>query len=634
MASACAQIVKTESASKKRILVTIALLWLASVLLYIQSLGFNFIRYDTYGILLSHPNLYNQDSFLSSLYNIFVSYFPREEPLLIRDVSWALDAWLFGFNNPLGYHLGNLLINAANSALFFLFIFKASKNYRLSLIVSALFSLHPIHIEPVCWVMGRKDLLVTTFMLATLIIQAHMLDCDQPTGKRRLYLASLLTYLLAILSKFSAVTFFLVLGIHRLFYEYLDGRKPPRQGLRWQGSFKRVLLPIVPYLIMSIGLFFWYNNILHQYGVLGNRGPSPFSAVHIANLAKFTPLVLGVYLKHLLIPIQYSISYAWPSVAIETSSFEIVASIVIAICVLALLMYLYKKRKDLFCYGLWFIALLLPYLNIVYIGYWQADRYIYFACFCPMAIVTIAATDWLSRKREGSFSRRLRQAATAVFALYMMALIGQTLYHQRVFRNDHNLWKYEVSRSAPSMLAFQAFAKSLVYMAKDEPDLEKRERLLTQADTAIADGIKHYRSLALVESGDYLTYETGNYSKLYYLKGRAAELRGRNLHVQLGYYKEAYQISPINTLNQRMLARTYFKLAMKEKDLARQEKYARLSLGYYSEYLKFIQDRPLELAESHRALQDYDNFFPFLGDQLGNLERLYFRKKRADADAR
>jgi len=624
MASACAKTRKTEPASRNKVLLTIALLWLASALLYIQSLDFDFIKYDTHRILLAHQNLYSNESFFTSLYNIFVSYFPREEPLLIRDVSWAIDAWLFGFDNPLGYHLGNLIINAVNSVLLFLFILKTSNNYRLALIVSSLFGLHPIHIEPVCWVMGRKGLLATAFMLTTLIIQAKLLDCDQPTTRRRLYLTSLLTYLLAILSKFSAVTLFLVLGIHRLFYEYLDGRKPPKQALHLQGSLRRVFLPIVPYLAISIGIFFWYNNILHQYGVLGNRGPSPLSFAHITNLAKFTPLVLGAYLKHLLYPFGYSISYAWPSVAIETSTLEITASIVIAICALSLLIYSYIMRKDLLCYGLWFIALMLPYLNIVYIGYWQADRYIYFSCFCPIAIVTIATSDWFSKNYEGALAKRLRQFAAALIAIYFTMLTVQTINHQRVFKNAHSLWKYEISRSSPSMLAFQAFAKSLVYMAKDEHDSEKRKLLLARADAAIAAGIQHYNSLALVESKDYLTYEVGNYSKLYYLKGRVAELRGRDLHIQLASYLEAYRISPINSLNQRILAITYFKLAMKSDTLTLREKYARLSLGYYSEYLKFIQNRPLELAKSRRALQDYVRMFPFLRNKLDKLNSLYF----------
>jgi len=75
-----------------------------SLILYGASLGFGFIGYDENTVLLGHPNLYNQSSLLDGVHEILVGYFPREEPLLVRDLSWLLDARLFGFTNPVGYH--------------------------------------------------------------------------------------------------------------------------------------------------------------------------------------------------------------------------------------------------------------------------------------------------------------------------------------------------------------------------------------------------------------------------------------------------------------------------------------------------------------------------------------------------
>ena len=116
---------------------------LLGLALYAPSLGFGFVDFDDRLVLLAHPRLYDEHSFVASLRQIFLDYFPREEPLLLRDVSWALDARVFGFRNPLGYHLGNVLLNAVNGALLFLFLRRATRRFGLSLAIAAVFAYCP-----------------------------------------------------------------------------------------------------------------------------------------------------------------------------------------------------------------------------------------------------------------------------------------------------------------------------------------------------------------------------------------------------------------------------------------------------------------------------------------------------------
>lgn len=67
------------------VLVALSLLW------YLRTAGFEFVDFDDTRVLLGHPNLYNEDSLLSSIREILTGYFPREEPLLVRDLSWTCD---------------------------------------------------------------------------------------------------------------------------------------------------------------------------------------------------------------------------------------------------------------------------------------------------------------------------------------------------------------------------------------------------------------------------------------------------------------------------------------------------------------------------------------------------------------
>lgn len=103
------------------------------------------------------------------MYEIVVGYLPREEPLLVRDVTWALDSCLFGFRNPRGYHLGNVLLHAANCVLVLHVVAAVTGRTLLALGSAVVFAVIPIHVQAVSWEMSRKmsrkDVLVGLFML-------------------------------------------------------------------------------------------------------------------------------------------------------------------------------------------------------------------------------------------------------------------------------------------------------------------------------------------------------------------------------------------------------------------------------------------------------------------------------------
>ena len=78
-------------------------------------------------------------------------------------------AWqLFGLN-PWGHHLINVLFHAANTALVFLVFRRMTEATWRSLMVAALFGLHPLRVESVVWVAERKDVLSTCFGLLALL---------------------------------------------------------------------------------------------------------------------------------------------------------------------------------------------------------------------------------------------------------------------------------------------------------------------------------------------------------------------------------------------------------------------------------------------------------------------------------
>src|ERR1700683_966963 len=82
-------------------------------------------------------------------------------------LSHALDYQLFGLN-PAGHHYTNVLLHAVNAVLLFLVLQRAAGFTWRSLMVAALFALHPINVESVAWVSERKNVLSMLFFLLAL----------------------------------------------------------------------------------------------------------------------------------------------------------------------------------------------------------------------------------------------------------------------------------------------------------------------------------------------------------------------------------------------------------------------------------------------------------------------------------
>src|SRR5205807_4386913 len=97
-------------------------------------------------------------------------------------------------------------------------------------------------------------------------------------------------------------------------------------------------------------------------------------------------------------------------------------------------------RKDLFFYYAVFMVLMVPYLNLLYVGIWVADRYVYFASFALLAIAVSLAGVLLRFPQPV-----LRIAVLVVCASILAWNVFQKLSYQPVWRNGETLWQYHVA---------------------------------------------------------------------------------------------------------------------------------------------------------------------------------------------
>lgn len=86
-------------------------------------------------------------------------------PLLLA--SFALD-WQIGAGSPIVFHCTNLIIHAVNAILAWMFLRQWFKVRGLAFALAALFALHPVQSEVVCWISGRGDSLCLLGLLVSL----------------------------------------------------------------------------------------------------------------------------------------------------------------------------------------------------------------------------------------------------------------------------------------------------------------------------------------------------------------------------------------------------------------------------------------------------------------------------------
>ncbi len=178
-------------------------------------------------------------------------FFGHWAPLTV--ISVMLDWQLWGAA-PLGHHLTNLLLHAANAVMVFLLWQRLTGRAWRALTVAALFALHPLRVEPVLWLTGRKDLLSAAGALLALLLYVRWRE--KPS--RRRYVAVVATLGLALLAKATAVV---VPGLMLLLDYWPLGslEAPPRPGgsdaalpaLRPLRQLVTLLVEKMPLLVMA-----------------------------------------------------------------------------------------------------------------------------------------------------------------------------------------------------------------------------------------------------------------------------------------------------------------------------------------------------------------------------------------------
>ena len=308
------------------------LIFVLTFSVYFDTLGAFFNGHDCFWILRMKGE---------SFVGIFREIISRGHAMFLTPLAnlfWKLD-YLIWHLNPFGYHLTNTTIHALNSLLVVILTFLLTKNKLLSLFAGILFAIHPIHSEAVIGLVARYYLLCTFFYLLSLVT---FITYSSSAKKPYLYLISIISYVLALLSKEMGVTLPIILVLWALIYKH-------RQRLRFY----------IPYLTLTSIYIIW--RFIYMGGMDGYRDFERKPLYFQFHLVPFLKRMLYNIPLSLILPInREAISHQ-----IQTQ-FAFLFFISVAIALYFNWRYM---NKTLLLFGLSFTAVsLAPGYNIVWVG--------------------------------------------------------------------------------------------------------------------------------------------------------------------------------------------------------------------------------------------------------------------------
>jgi tetratricopeptide (TPR) repeat protein len=359
-----------------------------------------------------------------------------------EQANWAPMSWLshtldysfFGLNAA-GHHYVSVLLHAANAVLLFLLLQRATGFRWRSLMVAALFALHPVNVESVAWAAERKNVLSMLFFL--LALHAYILYVRKPGVLR--YAVLFFTFALGLLSKSQVITFpflLLLLDYWPLVRIAALPRGTPMVGV---GNVSEVSKKIASLLLEKVPLL-----LLSAASALITMKAQRFGgAIHDSSqysmLLRLENALISYarYLGKAIWPSKLAGLYPHPAALYPVGQVMAAAMLLAAITVVVLRV---RDRRYLAVGWFWFLGSLVPMIGFVQVGvHAMADRFAYIPFIGLFLMFTWLAADWTK-------ARRMPTTWLAVPAGSCLLVLGILTYRQvGYWRDAPTFWTHAIA---------------------------------------------------------------------------------------------------------------------------------------------------------------------------------------------
>ena len=342
---------------------------------------------------------------------------------------WWLE-WRMWGDNPLGYHLVNVLLHAVSTMLLWRVLLRLK--IPGALLAAALFALHPVNVESVAWISEGKNTLSMVFFLSALLFWLKYED----SGRARWYGLALAAFALALFGKTAAAPLPMV----------LLGLSWWRRGrLGWKDARQ-----VVPFFALAAAVC-WVTVWFHFHRAMGDE---------VVRTDGFMSRLAGAgwavwfYLYKALLPLN--LIFVYPRWHIDPQNLLTYIPLVLLAAAFILFWRVGRPWGKASFFGLaYFVVMLLPvlgFLNIYYMRYsLVADHWQYFALIGPIVLASVILV-------------RIPVLAVAV----LVVLGGLTWKQNRIYVDAETLWRTTLARNPASTIAPNNLSRAL--LDKGQPD--------------------------------------------------------------------------------------------------------------------------------------------------------------------
>ena len=395
----------------------------------------------------------------------------------LTTISHMLDCQLYGLH-PWGHHFTNILLHAAAAILLFFALRKLTGALWPSLLVAAVFAVHPLRVESVAWVSERKDVLSGVFFMLTLWAYARYARSDGPSLFR--YLIVVVLFALGLMCKPTLVTLPFVLLL--LDYWPLGRVRPSSSRARgitasqWQqrrDTWPWLVIEKLPLFVLSAASC--VATLLAQQEALDASLKPPLGE-RVGNAL----VSYAMYLGQMIWPARLAVLYPYPEGNLKV--LQVVLALLLLLIISAAVFVWRKKYPFLLTGWLWYLGMLVPMIGIVQVGSQvRADRYTYLPQIGLYLLVAWGAMELFHRWH------RSREALTVAAQLAVAALTAGSYFQSSYWRDTERLWKHAIATTSNNYIAHVNLAHVLSQSGRfNEAIAECQKALKIKPDFAAA----------------------------------------------------------------------------------------------------------------------------------------------------
>ena len=286
----------------------------------------------------------------------------------------------------------------------------------VALLTACLFAVHPILTETGNWISGGVHAQYVFFIILSFIF--YLLS-KKNSWMLKYYILSIILYLLGILTTEKAIVLFPILFLYEISFDNL------------KKTWKR-LLPFASIAFLWVILFLSFSRIGDRILALET---GHYQTGKFYNPLTQIPTAISSYLRLIFWPDGLTLYHS--EMTFDMTKYIIMITVTLSF--FAFLIWAWKKNKNFFFWGSFFIASLLPMLTPLRVAWIVAERYVYLGSLGIFVIFVLLITKIVKDKK----------VLYIIMAIIIIALTTRTLIRNKDWQNQDTLW-LSAAKTSPS----------------------------------------------------------------------------------------------------------------------------------------------------------------------------------------